>query len=145
MFWLFLIIRLFCICKSDNLKRNEAQNFHRPLGNHELRLTETRGLKGRELHEATSCNAETVLHWHSDREKLISSLECLSTGAIKRIGKCLGLLAPSEKGSPHSLAETLAVRFIGHRKTIALLSRAKGLIRPNTYTDCKRQIVIIFD
>ena len=135
LFWLFAILWVFCL---RNLNRNKAQNFHRPLGNHELRLTETRGLKGRELHEAIASNIQATLHSDS-QDSLAKGLANLSASAVKKIGRQLGLLTPKEKGSGGTLGGVLADRLFAHR------TNPQDCSKPKTYTDCKRQIVIIFD
>ena len=141
LFWLFAILWVFCL---RNLNRNKAQNFHRPLGNHELRLTETRGLKGRELHEAIASNIQATLHSDS-QDSLAKGLANLSASAVKKIGRQLGLLTPKEKGSGSFLGGLLADRLFAHKTTQADISSQEQRALLNTYTNCKRQIVIIFD
>ncbi|MBQ3447313.1 MAG: hypothetical protein IJG37_06705, partial [Synergistaceae bacterium] len=114
-----------------------AADFHSPLGSHELRLTETRGLEGNALRDARYYNAAAVLH-APDRDSLTEGLAALSAPAVKNIGRNLGLLSPKEKGSGGYLGGLLADRLFAHRTT-------QSGNQPRTYTDCKRQIVIIFD
>ena len=136
--WLFAIFWVFCLHKSHNFNRNEAQNFHRPLGIHELRLTETRGLQGEALHLAVASNIQATLH-ASDRQTLADGLSHLSGQAVKKIGRQLGLLSPKEKGSGGSLGGLLAERLFLH------MTNPQDCSKPKTYTDCKRQIVMILD
>ena len=138
---MFAIIWVFCL---RNLNRNEAENFHRPLDSHELRLTETRGLKGEALHQAVVQNVYATLH-APDQNTLANCLANLSASAVKKIGRQLGLLSPKEKGSGCSLGGLLSDRLFAHRTTLTDKSSTQERTQLNTYTDCKRQIVIIFD
>lgn len=103
----------------------------------ELTLLDTKGLSHNALHEATCYNADATLH-APDRETLTQKLATLSAGAIKRIGKCLGLIASNEKGNSQSLADSLSDRLFAH------MTQANSK-KPQTYTDHKGQICIIFD
>lgn len=142
--WLFIIFRVFLMTKSSNLNHDEAQNFHTPLGVHQLHLIETRGLKDNALHQAAASNINATLH-ASDCDTLAKALAHLSGSAVKKIGRQLGLLAPKEKGSGGYLGGLLAERFFAHRTIQADNHSQRECTVPHTYTDCKRQIVIIFD
>ena len=139
--WGFAILWVFCL---RNLNRNEAQNFHRPLPSHKLILTETRGLQGEALHLAVADNSMATLN-APDRDSLADGLAHLSGQAVKKIGRLLGLLTPMEKGSGGFLGGVLADRLFAHKTTQADISSQVQRAQLNTYTDCKRQIVIIFD